>query len=293
MLFDLGWEAEESVLTGDTGSPSETASTLVGVEGLLDALRGISKERDRFEAEASPLMPEDFDLDWSAREKVDGYVQYNVEPPPTRVDDVVVTGRPWRVADYNPGWYDWDGYDTSQPENPYWYDPRPYDACEDRQADTLASQINSEIAAQPDSDRREYGALIWRDDNGNLHRTALRPGTNGRVDWPADPTELGLDSYSRVVGMVHSHPSWVNLGTDAAPNWVQASHGWMHGGDWAAADGWMNLHNLSFENFTMYISYQGQIREYDYRDNVWASRTAQTDAGSVQSGDYNPGQACP
>lgn len=167
--------------------------------------------------------------------------------------------------------------------------PNPYDPCEDRAADTLAEQINDEIAAQPDSDRREYGALIWRDDAGNLHRTALVPGTNGQVDWPANPSVLGLDSYSRVVGMVHSHPTMVNLGGQ----WVFASHTGIHGGDWAAADGWVTMHNLDQANFTMYISDRGIIREYDYADNTSNSRQADRDQGSVESGDYNPGPSCP
>ena len=167
--------------------------------------------------------------------------------------------------------------------------PNAYDPCEDRAADTLADDINDEIARQSDSDRREYGALIWRDDAGNLHRTALVPGTNGQVDWPANPSVLGLDSYSRVVGMVHSHPSLVNLGGQ----WVPASHTGIHGGDWAAADGWVTIHNLDQANFTMYISDRGTIREYDYADNTSNSRQADRDQGSVESGDYNPGSSCP
>jgi len=167
--------------------------------------------------------------------------------------------------------------------------PNPYDPCEDRAADTLADDINDEITRQPDSDRREYGALIWRDDAGNLHRAALVPGTNGQVDWPANPSVLGLDSYSRVVGMVHSHPTTVNLGGQ----WVSASHTGIHGGDWAAADGWVTMHNLDQANFTMYISDRGAIREYDYADNTSNLRSERTDRGSVESGDYNPGSSCP
>lgn len=171
---------------------------------------------------------------------------------------------------------------------------RPHDACEDRAADTLADDINDEISRQPDSNRREYGALIWRDDAGNLHRTALVPGNNSNVPFPANSNELGIDSYSRVVGIVHSHPSEVNLGTDAAPNWVPASEGYMHGGDWVAMDGWVSQNNLSINNFTVYISYQGQTREYDYADNRDpALRAALDSTGSQESGDYNPGATCP
>lgn len=291
MLFEPSMEFDDLSLSPGA-EPALPSTDMVDLRALLLELR--SDRLAEFQPPEGPaVMPDGFDLNLAAREKDDGFLLFNNNPPVTDLGEIVVTGSPWRVADYNPGWYDWDGYDTSQPEPPPWQDPRPHDACEDRRADTLAAQINSEIASQPDSARREYGALIWRDDDGNLHRTALRPGTNGSVPWPADPNEVGLDSYSRVVGMVHSHPSEVNLGTDAAPQWVPASHGWIHGGDWAAADGWVRMHGLSFENFTMYIAYQGQMREYDYRDNLLVPRNAQTDSGSVESGDYNPGQACP
>ncbi len=33
----------------------------------------------------------------------------------------------------------------------------PYDACQDRESDALAEDINDEISRQPDSDKREYG----------------------------------------------------------------------------------------------------------------------------------------
>lgn len=291
MLFEPSMEFDDHSLSPG-GEPHLPATDMVDLRALLLELRS-----DRF-AEFQPpegpaVMPDGFDLDLAAREKDDGFLLFNNDPDETRVDDVIVTGTPPSGGGgYDPGWYDWDGYDTSQPEPPQWQDPRPYDACEDRRADSLADDINREIASQPDSGRREYSALIWRDDDGNLHRTRLVAGTNGSAPFPADPTELGIDSYSRVVGMVHSHPSEVNLGTDASPNWVPASHGWMHGGDWDVADDWVNNHRLSEANFTMYISYQGQVREYDYADNRSVSRQELTDRGSVQSGDYNPGQAC-
>jgi len=253
--------------------------------------------------------------DWIAAFKAsaanDSYLPLSVagyDGPSTDLGEIVVIGdRPWYEL-YNNWWEvggslggdgpdPWtdsggggDGGQTTDPTQ------RDYDACEDRQADTLADDINDEIRNQPDSDRREYGALIWRDDQGNLHRTALVPGSNGSVPFPADPTELGLDSYSRVVGMVHSHPSLVDIGTNGVSNWVSASHGWIWGGDWLVADDWVNTHNLDPDNFTMYISFEGQIREYDYFDNQSPELREPdnfTDAGSAESGDYNPGASCP
>lgn len=54
-----------------------------------------------------------------------------------------------------------------------------------------------------------------------------------------------------------------------------------------------NMHGLSQANFTMYISDQGTVREYDYADNKTNSRTALGGEGSTESGDYIPGASCP
>lgn len=220
---------------------------------------------------------------------------------PAELDEVIVTGRRPEANVWFPHHsmtsYDgnavWEFNEEMFTGEYLWGDGAlvdPYNSCEDRRADTLADDINDEISRQSDRDRREYGALIWRDDAGNLHRTALVPGTNEQVDWPADPSTLGLDSYSRVVGMVHSHPTMVDLG---GGRWVPATHTGIHGGDWAAADGWVTMHNLDRANFTMYISDRGTVREYDYADNTSNSRQADRDQGSVESGDYHPGSSCP
>ena len=136
----------------------------------------------------------------------------------------------------------------------------------------------------------EYHSLIWRDDQGNLHMTDPLPLTD---TFPADPAALGLDSYSQVVGLVHSHPTEVNIGTEAAPNWADASHGWIWGGDWRDAQWWVDNHDLDENNFTMYIVYDGQVREYDWRDNKDRNVFNDvTDEDAVESGDYNPGASC-
>lgn len=258
-----------------------------------------------------PWSPDPDATTWFSPAPADDFQTWLLETPPkgslddfgpmflpdlvSTLDDVEVTGERldfdayiFLSTDYVPSWWGDQGSGGGGGGPPP--QSRSYDACEDRAADTLAEQINNEIAAQPDSDTREYGALIWRDDAGNLHRTALVPGTNDRVNWPADPSTLGLDSYSRVVGMVHSHPTMVEL---SGGQWVSATHTGIHGRDWAAADGWVTMHNLDRANFTMYISDRGAVREYDYADNTSNSRQARTDQGSVESGDYNPGSSCP
>lgn len=216
-----------------------------------------------------------------------------------KVDDIIIVGGPPRIEypgfDPNPGGGGGgEGGDPGGGGNPTQPQPtdRPYDACEDREADTLANDINVEMQGKPDLSTREYGALIWRDDAGNLHRTSLVPGTNSEVNFPANSNDLGIDNYNRVVGMVHSHPSLVYL--TETQQWVQASSGGIHGGDWRAADGWLQMHSISKSNFTMYVSYQGTMKEYDFHDNTnLALRSAYDSTGSQESGDYNPGATCP
>lgn len=170
---------------------------------------------------------------------------------------------------------------------------RPYDACEDRAADTLAQEINDEISRQYDSAWNEYGAFIWRDDDGNLHRTRLVPGNSQFVPFPDDPTELGIDSYSRVVAVIHSHPTIENRGTDESPVWRAVTFGWIHGGDYSEFREFVTNNNIDRNNFSMYISWGGENREYDWSENSNSSlENSVDDEGFVESGDYNPGSTC-
>lgn len=315
-LFDAGYEPAQPEAMG--AGPVADGPSLSALLGEVQAHRALGRE----EALTLPSAPESLSpdtQDWIVAFKAsatnDTYLPLfgagdpgNGDGSGTRVDDIIVVGeRPRNDDDPYDEWWETGGLPGGEGPDPGmgggdgWgggggdaVDPtqRDYNACEDRQADTLAADINDEIRNQPDSDRREYGALIWRDDEGNLHRTALVPGTNGEVPYPADPNELGLDSYSRVVGMVHSHPSWVLLPS----GWVPASHGWMHPGDLIAADRWVSQNDLDADNFTIYVSFEGQVREYDYFDNRDENirlLTNYTSEGSEESGDYNPGETCP
>ena len=104
--------------------------------------------------------------------------------------------------------------------------PEGWDDCEDREADSLAQEIKEAINNASDSDRTEYGSLIYRDADGNLQSTSLMPGTNGL--WTplgpnTQPGDFGLESWSQVVAIVHSHPIW-RQGEDAdGPYWVRVS----------------------------------------------------------------------
>lgn len=171
---------------------------------------------------------------------------------------------------------------------------RPYDACEDRAADTLADKINDLIKSKPDSNRIEYGALIWRDADGQLHMTEVTPGNNDRWFPPSEPTGNGFDSWSQVVGYVHSHPTEVYRDG----NWItvtpESHYERPSTGDWVYADS-LIAREASANNFTIYVSYNGQVREYDSRSNTTQNRDINIPMAGHgnESGDYSPGTNCP
>lgn len=180
-------------------------------------------------------------------------------------------------------------------------DPRPdYDDCDDRASDTKAADINDEINDKPDSNTREYGALLYRDANGDIQRTRLLSGDNWSLTELAGllPADLGFDSWDQVVGLVHSHPTMNNVGTEANPIWLpstpESHHDRPSSGDWVNADFYIR-NGANEENFTLYISHDGVIKEYDAFDNKTESRDITIPRGGhgAESGDYNPGATCP
>jgi len=218
-------------------------------------------------------------------------------PTPSSLPDIEVPPppRPTPGQFYNPGDYGgWDGHDTSEPWVPEYPPPPPdpYDACEDRRADTIAEQINNIIRSKPDSDRVEYGALIWRDDSGQLHYTEVTPGDNGQWVPPAPPAGGVFHSWSQVVGYVHSHPTQVYQGNEWVNVRPESHFDRPSSGDWRTADFFI-AQGASLENFTVYVSYNGQIKEFDSRMNTNQSRSSAPMAGhGIESGTYQPGASC-
>jgi len=71
--------------------------------------------------------------------------------------------------------------------------------------DALADQIARDIRNQPDYQTREYGAVIYRDSNGELQTTQLIPGDENSVpDLPMVMAEIGAEN---IVAVVHNHPN--------------------------------------------------------------------------------------
>lgn len=220
-----------------------------------------------------------------------------------QVDDVIVN-QP-RDEDPDPDPYD-DWWETEPPGGggappgggtagggdpppPPPTDPDPYSPCDDRKADELAEEARQRIANQPDSSTREYGFLIWRDAQGNLHLSNIIHGDNNALTGlnPSSvPSDFGFSSWNQVVGIVHSHPEVRNVpgpnGTTTTVT-VQPSdgHHLPNQDDWAWPDFFVSQH-ASAANFTQYIVHAGQVYEYDLRDNKVGSRqTPATNAGGT------------
>lgn len=221
----------------------------------------------------------------------------------TEVDEIIVIGDrdddPW-------GWQpgdplpnpdgggeppDYGGGDQGGAETPP--SDRPFSACEDRRADTLADEINNLIQQMPDVARTEYGALIWRDSAGMLHYSPVTPGTNGEWNPPQSPSAGGFSSWSQVVGFIHSHPTQVFLNGEWVSVPSESHFEQPSSGDWLTADFYISQ-GASANKFTIYVSYDGQVREYDSRSNTNQSCNPLTHPAGHgnESGDYTPGATC-
>jgi hypothetical protein len=243
-----------------------------------------------------------------------GFGQAPDDEDVTEVEPIVVEGRRPPTA-VSPGWGDGSEYPPvpdggggggqSEGDPDAWLpEPEDYDRCQDRAADALADEIAREIADQPDSHRREYASLIWKDANGVLHRTDLIPGDNFSVDWSQalDPS-VGFNSFSQVVGLVHNHPSEIET-SPGAGDWSAVDPSWnfemVWAGDWRAADGLVFGDpdvvgdEADWANFTMYVVFQGQVREFDWWQNQARSRDdkAHPLGEGTESGDYDPDATC-
>ena len=255
-------------------------------EGVEDVFSQVSA---RLSGEAPPLIErDDFIMPPAAPLKAEptyGPMSTYGNDEPTEVEEVVITAQPGMPIDeinqILDDLYGGNGVDPNVPptggggENGNEYEqPTDWNPCQDGEADDLASDVRDAIADMADSDRTEYGSLIYRDEDGNLRSTAIQPGTNDAwtpLNPGTQPSDFGLTSWSQVVGIVHSHPTLRQVeNSDGSIDWVQVepSHGhhMPNIGDWSWPD-FMVQNGADPSNFRIYIVHDGQVHEYDYFEN--------------------------
>lgn len=116
--------------------------------------------------------------------------------------------------------YSGGGGDMPSPGSAY---PGAFDHALDDRIDALAAQIGAEIAAKPDADKYEYGAIIWKDANGNLHTTTIDRGTTNQAPTDKLWAQVDFAHGAEVVSILHSHPTLYNAGSVNHPNWQPAT----------------------------------------------------------------------
>lgn len=135
---------------------------------------------------------------------------------------------------------------------------------EEKATDMLAAHVASLIVDMPDYATREYGAIVFRDQNGELKVTPLIPGPTGTQGGTVDlwPTILAVGAHN-VVGVIHSHPQIQPYNGQPAPNdhILSASDAtWF---DWLDDNG-----NDGIVDQRMYLVHDNQVDEYLVDNNL-------------------------
>ncbi len=149
-------------------------------------------------------------------------------------EDIVVTGTPYPPSFppyfYPPVFPPDGGYPpyggtppTTTPPPPTCPDTSKMSPQErdDYEIDAEAADVRREILAMPDQNM-EYGALLYRDSTGQMQHTPLQisPDYHTKIAYDALPKNTdGTPDYSKVVGMIHSHPQYLPNGTGGLDNY--------------------------------------------------------------------------
>lgn len=88
-----------------------------------------------------------------------------------------------------------------------------------KRIDALARTIGMEMRVQPDVQRWEYVALIWRDE-ARVFRTTVKRGEATSASPALVWDEIRWTASARVVSLIHSHPIDQQVGSDAVPRWA-------------------------------------------------------------------------
>jgi hypothetical protein len=181
-----------------------------------------------------------------------------------------------------------------------------FDVTSDRQADRLAEQIGLEIRSQAEFNLREYGAVIWKDAAGGLHRTSIVAGpvsgTGNGTQTPISDvwSQIDFAGGGRIAAFIHSHPPVYNAASLQNPIFNPAPlSGTLSGGDFrtlidvsrgqgAFRTGYDNV------NFRQYLVTGTGVREF-YASDQDVSRYGESGQATwaVQSSDYQTNTSTP
>lgn len=143
--------------------------------------------------------------------------------------------------------------------------PAAFDHAQDDQIDSLAGSIAKQISDKSDVNRTEYGAVIWRDANGNLHSTTIVKGDANHTPISNVWNEIDFEHGGQVVAIIHSHPSEYNADSKDYPNWQpQPSGNTLSSGDFDnLMDYGSKTHSgIDTNNYRSYLVFQGEVKEY-------------------------------
>lgn len=109
------------------------------------------------------------------------------------------------------------GGDDGDPSNDY---PTTFDHVLDERIDQAAKSLANLMATKPNFDKIEYSAVLWKDASGNVHATDAFPGNTGTAPLNQAWAQVDFAHGGEVVGIIHSHPTVWNQGTEANPVWA-------------------------------------------------------------------------
>lgn len=288
MLFDYtgGTSFQDDLGTSPDPFLQLNDTPQTNISDLLHSLRGQMAPESELELPQDEPLPEQQDFrPFSLDKGGEDFVLFGAgdpddEDPGTPVDDIEVVGgrggfgsaTSVTIGD-NDGQGELDdlgggGRGGGLPQDPD--RPDGWDACEDREADSLASLAAVLLAQLEDIDTREYGFFIYRDENGDLQLGSMITGDNNSLTGlnPGSvPADFGFTSWDQVVGIIHSHPN-IRFDADGNPIGVDLSDGHFrpNSDDWSWPD-FLIEQGADPTNFTQYIYHQGQMYEYDYYEN--------------------------
>ncbi|WP_370236922.1 hypothetical protein [Brevundimonas sp.] len=199
MLFDYtgGTSFQDDLGTSPDPFLQLNDTPQTNISDLLHSLRGQMAPESELELPQDEPLPEQQDFrPFSLDKGGEDFVLFGAgdpddEDPGTPVDDIEVVGgrggfgsaTSVTIGD-NDGQGELDdlgggGRGGGLPQDPD--RPDGWDACEDREADSLASLAAVLLAQLEDIDTREYGFFIYRDENGDLQLGSMITGDNNSL----------------------------------------------------------------------------------------------------------------